>query len=431
MPEYRNRLLELMDAYTKNEISEAGFDELCELVKGGKNSELKEFFEIELRTASFKAMDKQKLDRMLGEILHSRESGVGSRERPLSKSLSQGERLAPVRSLPDLLARSRNDGWWRKIAAAVAVVVLGTGAYFMFFNKTAKQTEIVQTQQERFRNDVEPPKEIRAMITLADGRKVYLDSATNGSLAVQGNVKLVKLSNGQIAYQASPNPSAGGEQYNTLSNPRGSKVIDMTLSDGSHVWLNAGSSVTYPVAFIGNERKVSITGEAYFEITHLTPTLSTSGEGAVPFIVEKGDMQVRVLGTHFNVNAYDDEADIKVTLLEGSVAVSRESSVVRIKPGEQAQVGPSTPLRVTANVDVEEVMAWKNGKFVLDDASIESIMHEVERWYDAEIIFKEKINYHFVGSLPRDVPVSKLLMMLELTGRVRFLVEGKKITVMN
>lgn len=307
----------------------------------------------------------------------------------------------------------RRSRWW---AAAAIFILFVTGSYFLFFNnKSGKQEEIVITEPGK---DVKAPAVNRAMITLGDGRTVYLDSVNNGQLAVQGNVKLVKLANGQIAYQTANGEIIKELQYNTLSNPRGSKVIDMTLADGSRVWLNAGSSVTYPVAFIGNERKIKITGEAYFEVTH---------NSSMPFKVSKDETEVTVLGTHFNVNAYEDEDDIKVTLLEGSVKVSNGSTNSLLKPGQQAQVG--NEIKVSSNVNLDEVMAWKNGLFQFGEASIEEVMRQVSRWYDVEVVYESKPTEHFRGEMSRDVEASKVLKMLESTEAVHFRIEGKKVYV--
>lgn len=310
----------------------------------------------------------------------------------------------------------RGMNWKRWVAAASILVAVATVSYLVFFNKGSKPGgEIVTTVPK----DVKAPETNRAMITLADGRSIYLDSALNGELVTQGNIKLVKLANGQIAYQTADGASTTLSMTNTLSNPRGSKVIDMQLSDGSHVWLNAGSSVTYPIAFVGDERKVTITGEAYFEIAH---------DKTKPFIVSANDKaDVTVLGTHFNVNAYDDESDIKITLLEGSVKVSKEDANNLLKPGQQARV--TTNIKVVSSVDLDEVMAWKNGNFQFGEASIEEVMRQVSRWYDVEVIYESKPTEHFRGEISRDVEVSKVLKMLETTEAVHFRIEGKKVYV--
>jgi len=199
---------------------------------------------------------------------------------------------------------------WRSIAAAAGVILIVCSAGYLYLNKKQTPTEIVSAPVIQ---DVKAPVSNRALITLSNGQKVFLDSATNGQLAAQGNVQIVKLDNGVIAYQGEKQTADQPIQYNTLENPRGSKVINITLSDGSKVWLNASSSLTYPISFNAKERKVTITGEAYFEVAH---------DANKPFTVSKGSTSVQVLGTHFNVNAYNDEAAIKVTLLEGSVKVA-------------------------------------------------------------------------------------------------------------
>jgi transmembrane sensor len=304
---------------------------------------------------------------------------------------------------------------WRWVAAASIILALGFSSWFFFNNKGDKQQEIVELNVT---NDIKPPEENRATITLTNGQTVYLDSAAIGSLAVQGSVKLVKLANGKIAYQTGSDEIIETPAYNTLTNPKGSRVVDMTLADGSRVWLNAGSSITYPVVFIENERTVTITGEAYFEV---------APDKTKPFKVTKGQMQVEVLGTHFNVNAYDDEKNIKVTLLEGAVRLKTNEENQILKPGEQAQV--SGNISILKNVDVEAVMAWKDGRFKFSSVDIETIMRQVARWYDIDIEYRGKVEGTLSGGLARNVNASQLFHVLELTDKVRFEIEGRKVIV--
>jgi ferric-dicitrate binding protein FerR (iron transport regulator) len=309
-----------------------------------------------------------------------------------------------------LVAMSR--GW--KVGIAAAVIVIVASVWLLI----SQQTKPTQTDKPIAVKDISAPSVSRAMITLADGTKVYLDSAGSGQLAVEGNIKLVKLSDGQIAYQSSNGEIIKELKYNTLSNPRGSKVIDMKLSDGSHVWLNSGSSITYPVAFVGNDRKVTIEGEAYFEVAH---------DAAKPFIVSKGETSVQVLGTHFNVNAYSDEEEIKVTLLEGSVKVSNKSNQVRIKPGEQAKVG--SDIRVVNDVEIDEIMAWKNGMFLLDNTDLPTIMRQISRWYDVNVVFEEKIpDRQFGGGVSKNLPLSKIVELLKSNG-IEAELDGKTLKI--
>ena len=325
---------------------------------------------------------------------------------------------------PKMLRPSQSDkgikkyNWrWVPVAASI-ILTLGIGSYFIFFNK-GKQNEIVKTTTNPVPNDVTAPTATKVMITLADGRKVSLDSLASGTLATQGNVNVVKTADGQIVY----NGSSAVVEYNVIFNPRGSKVQPLTLSDGTKVWLNSESSLRFPTAFIGNERNVEITGEAYFEVAK---------DATKKFIVTGSRVTTEVLGTHFNVNTYADESSIKVTLLEGSVKVTKGNAFGLLKPGQQAQVAtdPSTPLRVTSNVNVDEVMAWKNGRFAYNNADLETIMRQMARWYNVEVVYKEKITDRYTVTTTRDVPVSELFKYIEMSGGVHFKIEDRKITVM-
>jgi ferric-dicitrate binding protein FerR (iron transport regulator) len=259
---------------------------------------------------------------------------------------------------------------------------------------------------------------------LTNGDVIYLDSVNNGQIALQNNVEVMKMNDGAIVYHAKEDKGATATSYNTLTNPRGSKVIDMALADGSHVWLNAGSSITFPVVFTGNERKVSIVGEAYFEVAH---------DEAKPFYVTKGEMEVKVLGTHFNVNAYNNEEDIRVTLLEGSVQVSRESAVGSqesriIKPGEQALVNTSTIQLVNPNLDA--VMAWKNGLFQFESADVKTVMRQLERWYDIDVRYEGNVpDIRFGGEMKRDLSLAQALRGLEKMG-LHFRIEGNQLMIL-
>jgi ferric-dicitrate binding protein FerR (iron transport regulator) len=294
--------------------------------------------------------------------------------------------------------------WW---AAASVTIMLGASAYFLFFKKTTQSPQIVKTGI--LPDDVQAPQANKAMVTLANGQKVYLDSINKGALALQGNVKLVKLASGEIVYQSSGEIS-GQLQYNTLENPKGSKVINMVLIDGTKVWLNAGSSLVYPVVFIGDKRKVAITGEAYFEVAK---------NPAKPFLVDVetktgGAGEIEVLGTHFDVNAYSEEPDIKTTLLEGSVKIKRQNAVQTISPGQQA-VLTAGGIKLEKNVDLLQVMAWKDGFFLFNDIDIHALMRQVARWYDVDVNFEGDISAEgYTGKISNDVPLSKLLEALQL-----------------
>jgi ferric-dicitrate binding protein FerR (iron transport regulator) len=212
--------------------------------------------------------------------------------------------------------------------------------------------------------------------------------------------------------------------YNTITTPRGGQY-QVTLSDGTKVWLNAASSIRFPVLFTGNERKVEITGEAYFEVAKNV---------SKPFKVKTISSEVEVLGTHFNVNAYDDEAVAKTTLLEGLVKVSVPQTGGKLaarflQPGQQSGITKDGRISVLNNADTEEAVAWKNGRFQFRSADLKSILRQISRWYDVDVVYKGNVDLHFTGQLTRDDYVSKVFDKLALTGEVHFKIEGKKIIV--
>ncbi len=308
-----------------------------------------------------------------------------------------------------------------RVAVAAVVAACITSAYFLVLNKPKPATTIVTTQNPILKNDVAAPAGNKAILTLGNGKTIVLDSAANGSIAQQGNALVSKLNNGKIAYKAGNNITTK-KQYNTLTVPKGSKPVQLVLADGSQVWLDVASSITYPTAFVGKERKVEITGEAYFEIAH---------NEAMPFIVQKGDVQIKVLGTHFNVNAYDDENSLKVTLLEGAVKVERRGNEsLRIKPGQQAEINRQGKMRLNKEADLDEVMAWKNNWFNFNSLTVPEIMKQIERWYDISVTYQGKpVNKHFSGIVSRSNNVSEVLKIMEQAG-MKFKIEGKIITVM-
>lgn len=323
------------------------------------------------------------------------------------------------------LPQESNSWDWKKIAVAAAVLlVIGVGGWFAIFDIKA-DNDIIQSTISP--SDVKAPELNRAMITMANGEKIFLDSAAEGTLVQINGVQVVKLADGQISYQHTALSSQSEMIFNTLSNPKGSKVIDITLSDGSRVWLNAASSLTYPIAFTGGDRKVKVTGEAYFEVS----TAVTVKGVKQSFSVEANGVETEVLGTHFNVNAYEDENDIRVTLIEGSVKVSKvRGKSELLKPGQQALI-ISDRINVQLDIDTDEVMAWKDGKFIFGNkADIETIMRQVSRWYNVEVVYRGSVSSHFWGSISRSVNISSVLQMLEATGAVKFKVEGNKVIVM-
>ena len=302
---------------------------------------------------------------------------------------------------------------WVRYAAAF-IIFFGIGAYLWTTQK--QQPGIIQTTKSipKTTNDVQPGK-FAAKLTLADGSTISLDSAAVGELVTQGSTVVVNR-NRQLIYQ----PQAGRSEmmYNTLTTGNG-ETYSTVLSDGSKVWLNAASSIKYPVAFSDKRRDVEITGEAYFEIKH---------DVKIPFQVMVDGIEIHDLGTEFNVNAYSNELEVKTTLVSGSARVVKGEKNKLLTPGQQAHVRADR-LEIVDNADVESAIAWKSGRFYFENSSVPTIMRQVERWYNVKVEFKDRIPHLFVAKIPRDVPVSELLELLELTGRVHFTVEGKKVTV--
>jgi hypothetical protein len=352
----------------------------------------------------------------------------------LQRVLAADKAIEPA--LPGRLVTMRST--WRWVAAAACLLTVGIAGYVLLNKKST--TIPVTAAAGPYKNDVQPGGR-KAMLTLGNGQQIILDSAANGLLAQEGNARVRKEGSG-LRYESAIGNRESAITYNTLSTPRGGEY-KLILPDGSKVWLNAASSIRYPTAFTGHERKVDLTGEAYFEVAK---------DAAKPFHVKTGSQDIEVLGTHFNVNAYKDEESIKTTLLEGRVKVGsrqwavgsgekaegrgqrveKEQSVV-LKPGEQAELIADSRLTIheKSNVNIEEVLAWKNGRFLFDNASIESIMKQISRWYNVEVTFAGKPTQEgFTASIPRNVPVSKVLRYLELTTLVHFKIDGNRITVL-
>lgn len=323
--------------------------------------------------------------------------------------------------LDRLLRRNRSTISTRLIfmraAAAILILVVSLLTYRYFFSNKPKQVRYAATTKSA--TDIAPGVN-KATLTLGNGSTVILDSTSGKSLAEDGGINIAKVGDGQVEYLRSDAQKKLSTVYNTLTTPRGGQY-HIILSDGTNVWLNASSSVRFPVEFKVDVREVEITGEAYFEVAH---------NASRPFRVKVKDTYINVLGTHFNVMAYDNEPSINTTLLEGSVRIEHDKHIRMLSPGQQAVVGSLGSIRVINDVDVEEAIAWKNGFFQFNSADIKSIMHQVERWYDADVKFEGDVKLHFTGQVSRSVKVSELLRKLELTNEVHFRIEGKKITVL-
>ncbi|WP_343673824.1 FecR domain-containing protein [Chitinophaga sp.] len=284
-------------------------------------------------------------------------------------------------------------------AAAIAVLLVSGATWYLIRHQPVFTKPTIQLA------DIQPGKQ-GATLTLANGEKVVLDSLANGQISGTN----ASLTNGQLSYKASNT----GTSYNTMTTPKGRQFV-VVLPDGSKVWLNAQTSLRYPTAFIGPERRVEIIGEAYFEIA---PNASQ------PFFVNiPGKAEIAVLGTSFNINAYTDESAINTTLIDGAVKIQN----TLLRPGQTAQL--NTALTIV-NADVEKVTAWKNGIFNFEGESLQEVMRQLARWYDIEVVYAPNVpNIIFGGKMSKDVPLAGLLRGLEATG-VHFRLEaGRRLVV--
>lgn len=298
---------------------------------------------------------------------------------------------------------------WKKIVAAASILLLLGIGYYNYTQKTTLPT-VVTVEKNKI-----TPGTSGAILTLADGSQIVLDSVANGVLANQ-NSTVVSKKDGTLVYSGGNTNTAA---QNSMVTPRG-RQYQLVLSDGTKVWLNASSSITFPTTFVQNERRVTITGEAYFEVAK---------DKNHPFIVTANATEVKVIGTHFNINSYPEEKSTKTTLLEGSVQVSNRTEKSILRPGQQAVQTTSGVLSVKDIENFDEVMAWRKGLFYFSNTSLENVTQQLSRWYDVAIVFeKGVVARNFDGEISRDLNLDEVLKILE-TNNIHFKIEGKTIRV--
>jgi len=298
--------------------------------------------------------------------------------------------------------------WPRIVAAASILIAISAGGYLFLHHKEPVQQQTAQNQI----HDI-PPGSNKAILTLSNGQKISLTDAKNGNIAKQANASITKTSNGRLVYLV--NSSAAAEvAYNTVSTPV-SGQHEITLSDGTEVMLDAQSSITFPVTFTGKERKVSMTGQAYFIVKH---------NARQPFLVSVKGQTIRDIGTEFNVNAYDDETTVKTTLVSGSVKVNN----TLIKPGQQA-IGTTNNIKVE-EADTAAIVAWKDGNFIFRHQDLETTMRQLARWYNVQVVYDNAPqNLRIGGKVSRERPLSVVLAAMEQTGEIKFKLNGRILTV--
>ncbi len=317
----------------------------------------------------------------------------------------------------DILTTRRRIPWFRISSAAAVILLLGICAFY-YLQPISQRNIVIKKAVQEVQNDIQPGTS-GAILTLSNGKQIVLDSTGSNTLLTQGNTQLLNQQ-GRLSYNNNDAATGGpAVVYNTMTTTKG-KQYQLQLSDGSKIWLNAASSVTYPTAFTGDERKISITGEAYFEIAH---------DAKKPFTVSTNGMEVQVLGTHFNINAYDDEENTSTTLLEGSVKIKNRHTASLLRPGQQLQLNREGKIKLVTDADAQEAVAWKDGLFIMKKAGIASIMRQLARWYDVEVSYSDGIPPGRIsGDIPRNMNLSKVLEVMELSG-VHFTINGKKVEV--
>lgn len=339
--------------------------------------------------------------------LHEIEATKEAARRRAMETLSMGAVVMPIKHTV--------GSFWKTVAAAVTITaVVGTGAWLLLKKNNTQPVAVVQPADNKLADVL--PGGYKAQLVLDDGSTIELDSAGTGKLAQQGNMQVMNR-NGQLLYK--PDATATKRSlYNTLKTGRG-QMYPVKLSDGSAVWLNSSSSIRFPVAFNEQERRVEITGEAYFEVAH---------NDRKPFRVSVNGVEVQVVGTVFNINSYSDEGAMRTTLLQGAVQVTRGNQQVRIKPGEQAEVLEKT-IKVNTGVNVNKEIAWKNGLFYFKNENLKAIMRQIARWYDVDVVYEGKIsNDEISGKIYRNANLSEVLKLLNVLD-VNYKIEGKKLII--
>ncbi|SEM75627.1 FecR family protein [Chitinophaga rupis] len=333
-------------------------------------------------------------------------------EEKMLTRLMQSVQPAPVK-----IKRVRS---WQYAAAAVILCLLASGAlYYQYAGRQAI------TPAPSLAKQPATPGNNKALLQLADGSTIELNQASNGVLAMQGSTAVKKTKDGQLIYEPAQASATALGSLNTITTPAGGQY-QLTLPDGTRVWLNAGSSLTFPTAFDSAGRRITLRGEAYFEVAKVY----TQSHNRLPFYVKTGENEVAVLGTHFNVKDYADATGFEATLLEGAVQVKRGSLVQALTPGQQASIRPHSAVIKVRPANTEAVMAWKEGLFLFDNTGIDEAMEEIKRWYNVDVVYEgRKPDIEFTGVLPRSSSVTEVLNLLESAQGVAFELRNNTIIV--
>ena len=400
-----SKLQNLLRQYFDDTISPSDYKELLEYLKTVDPDILE------------KVIDEEMLDLESGEAFSKRQSDKVFNRIKNDPRFTANARQEQDEEPQTKILKFYQQAWFRIAAAILVFAAAGIWGVKLRNTQTKPDEVVISHQLVKI-----VPGSQQATLTMSNGKVIVLNNAANGVLANVGGSKIVKQGEGRIVYDSKEGGPANNQiAYNTLTTPRGGEY-QVVLPDGTKVWLNAASSITYPVRFTGNDRRVKLTGEAYFEVAK---------NKEKPFYVAMSDAQVRVLGTHFNISAYNDDDAITTTLLEGSVQVTKNNSAVLIKPGQQAVATHSSNEISVSDANIEDAMAWKNGLFIFNDDNITGIMKKVSRWYDVDVYYEGELNdQKFGGSYHRSKGINELLQYLEMIGKIHFKIQGRRITVM-
>lgn len=372
-------------------------------------------------------IENQKLSEFYESYEHNNDAQAHMRENKdletniLNKIQFSISNKPPITPVVRLFKRSQ------LVAASLLFIGFSTATY-LYFNPTTNAEVLAKISNKTKADDLNPAKNM-AVLTLANHTQILLDESSNGEIAVESGISITKTANGELVYKVKNSLKKQGNEtpkFNTITTPKGGK-FNVLLPDGSLVMLNAASSLTYPIYFSKNERRVNFTGEAYFEIAKQTD----HNHKRIPFFVQSKEQVVEVLGTHFNINSYDNEDYVKTTLLEGSVKVINIESKKEpkfLKPGQQAITKIGSEETKIIKADAGQTVAWKDGYFMFKNSNIKEIANELERWYDVEIDYSEQMAFdNITGYIARNVKISNVLRMLELSGIVSYEIKGRKI----
>ncbi|MBX2925286.1 MAG: FecR domain-containing protein [Chitinophagaceae bacterium] len=416
----KERLKYLLNQYSNGLLTTGEAAELEDMLSGGDydhliQEALRDMLSEHRQTEAFseKAWEPLLLKILDSDSATQMKEGAGRREQEVQP---------PVYAMRSY-KRSNIIKW---MAAAGSIIFIITTLYLFWGTPQNTLRQVAEVNKSSVNQVAVKPGGNKAYLTLSDGTVVNLDSMAAGSFTTQGSARIVKSGNGQLEYVFS-NVKNSVPVYNTITTPKGGKY-KIILPDGTKVWLNAGSSLRFPVAFTGKSRNVYLQGEGYFEV---------SKDPVMPFYVNAGNSLVEVLGTHFNVNAYEDEDAVSTTLLEGKVKVDQNAvtgsttGAVILKPGEQADLSKSGRITTRRDVNIDEVVAWKEGFFDFKNIPVTDLMRQIVRWYDVDIEYRGEVpDTKLTGKISRDVNLDKLIDMLQYAG-LNMKVENRTIMIGN